>query len=212
MTTGTPKELPGRRTGSQSNHRGGSPRAGVALALAAALAAGCAPHVPLQTPAQPAVVVAPPPAPAAPTRQERELLTQLAESGLYDIEVSRLAAARATNPRVRAYAQALASNRLQSWQQLAGLMRVRGMPVPTSLAGGAATKLQRLAAVPPSRDFDAAYVRVVGVEDHAETIALLERTRLETRDAPLAAWIDRSLPVMRSDMQAANRLVAELAG
>lgn len=211
MTTGTPKELLGPRTGSQSNHHGGSSRAALALALATALAAGCAPHVPLQAPAQPAVVVAPP-APALPTAQERELLARLAESGLYDIEVSRLAAARATNPRVRAYAQALASNRLQSWQQLAGLMRMRGMPVPTSLAGAAATKLQRLAAVPPSRDFDAAYVRVVGVEDHAETIALLERTRLETRDAPLAAWIDRSLPMLRSDMQAANRLVAELAG
>lgn len=211
MTTGTATELLGPRTGSQSNHRGGCSRAGLALALAAALAAGCAPHVPLQEPAQPAVVVAPP-APAPMTAQERELLARLAENGLYDIEVSRLAAARATSPRVRAYAQALASNRLQSWQQLAGLMRMRGMSVPTSLAGAAATKLQRLAAVPPSRDFDAAYVRVVGVEDHAETIALLERTRLETRDAPLAAWIDRSLPVLRSDMQAANRLVAELAG
>lgn len=182
--------------------------AALLLALAAALAAGCAP---LQPPVQPAVVVAPP-APAPLTAQERELLSQLAASSLYDIEVSRLAAARATSPRVRSYAQALAAHRVQSWQQLGALMRARGMHVPTRLEGAAATKLQRLAAVPPSAEFDAAYVRVVGIEDHAETVALLERARLDTRDAQLAAWIDRSLPVLRGDMQAARQLLAQPAG
>ncbi|MHB1123550.1 MAG: DUF4142 domain-containing protein [Ramlibacter sp.] len=178
------------------------------LALAGALAAGCAP---LQPPAQPAVVVAPP-APAPLTAQEREFLSQLAVRSLYDIEVSRLAAARATSPRVRSYAQGLAAHRVQSWQQLGALMRARGMHVPTRLEGAAATKLQRLAAVPPSAEFDAAYVRVVGIEDHAETVALLERARLDTRDPQLAAWIDRSLPVLRSDMQAARQLLALPAG
>lgn len=185
-----------------------SPSAGLLLALAAALAAGCAP---LQPPVQPAVVVVPP-APVPLTAQERELLSRLAASSLYDIEVSRLAAARATSPRVRSYAQALAAHRVQSWQQLGALMRGRGMHVPTRLEGAAATKLQRLAAVPPSAEFDAAYVRVVGIEDHAETVALLERARFDTRDPQLAAWIDRSLPVLRGDMQAARQLLAQAAG
>lgn len=187
---------------------GSSSAARLALALAAALAAGCAP---LQPPVQPAVVLVPP-APAPVTAQEAERLSQLAASSLYDIEVSRLAAARATSPRVRAYAQALAAHRVRSWQQLGALMRARGMHVPTRLEGAAATKLQRLAAVPPSADFDLAYVRVVGIEDQAETVALLERTRLETRDPQLAAWIDRLLPVLRSDMQAARQLLAQPAG
>lgn len=211
MTKGKPL---GRGTGSQSNHPGGSLLAGLVPGLVAVLAAGCAPPVSLQSPppqAQPAVV-APPPAAAPATAQEVALLAQLAESSLYDIEVSRLAAARAISPRVRSYAQALAAHRVQSWQQLGALMRSRGISVPTRLEGAAAAKLQRLAAVPPSADFDAAYVRVVGVEDHAETIALLERTRLETRDAHLAAWIDRSLPVLRGDMQAARELLARPAG
>lgn len=184
---------------------------GLVLALAAALVAGCAPLLPPVQPVQPAVVVAPP-APAPATGEERAFLSRLAERSLYDIEVSRLAAARATSPQVRSYAQSLAAHRVQSWQQLGALMRARGIHVPTRLEGAAATKLQRLAAVPPSADFDAAYVRVVGVEDHAETIALLERTRLETRDPQLAAWIDRSLPVLRSDMQAARHLLAQPAG
>lgn len=209
MIKGQPQEPPGRCTGRPSKDRNGTVPAGVVLALAAL--AGCAPLPPAVAPA--VVVVAPPaPAPAPMTAQERELLGQLAESSLYDIEVSRLAAARAISQRVRSYAQALAAHRVLSWQQLGGLMRSRGISVPTRLEGAAAAKLQRLAAVPPSADFDAAYVRVVGVEDHAETIALLERTRLQTRDPQLAAWIDRSLPVLRSDMQAARELLARPAG
>ncbi len=194
----------------------GSSWTGRLVALAAALAAGCAPSLPLppappvQPPAQPAVVVVPPPAPATP--QELELLSQLAASSLYDIEVSRLAAARASSAPVRSYAQALAAHRVQAWQQLGGLMRLRGMAVPTQPDAAAAAKLQRLRAVPPSADFDAAYVRVVGIEDHAETIALLERTRLETPDPRLAAWIDRWLPVLRNDMRTARRLLAPPGG
>lgn len=182
--------------------------AGLLLVLAGALAAGCAP---LQAPVQPAVVVAPP-APAPVAAAERELLSQLAASSLYEIEVSRLAAARATSPRVRSYARGLAAHRVQSWQQLGALMRARGMQVPTRPEGAAAAKLQRLAAVPPSAEFDAAYLRVVGIEDPAETVALLERARLDTRDPQLVAWIDRSLPVLRGDMQAARQLLAHPAG
>jgi putative membrane protein len=174
------------------------------LGLAAALvAAGCAP---MQGPAvQPAVVSAAP-------GSEPAFLSQLAVNGLYELEVSRLAVQRATSPRVRALAQTVASHRTQSRQQLVALMRARGVAVPAQLPRDKAGKLQRLQALRPSHDFDAAYVRVVGVEDHETTIALLERARRNTRDAALASWIDRTLPVMRKDLQAAQQVAGQIAG
>ena len=173
------------------------------LAAAAVLAAGCAP---LKGPAtQPAVVSAVP-------ASQPELLSQLSVNGLYEIEVSRLAVHRATSPRVRALAQTVASHRAQSRQQLTALMRARGVPVPAQLPRDKAGKLQRLQALRPSADFDAAYVRVVGVEDHEATITLLERARRDTRDAALASWIDRTLPVLRRDLQAAQQVAGQIAG
>jgi putative membrane protein len=170
---------------------------------AAVVAAGCAP---MQGPAvQPAVVSAAP-------RGEPALLSQLAVNGLYELEVSRLAVNRATSPRVRTLAQTVASHRAQSRQQLVALMRSRGVPVPAQLPRDKAGKLQRLQALRPSHDFDAAYVRVVGVEDHEATIALLERARGQTRDAALASWIDRTLPVMRKDLQSAQQVAGQIAG
>ncbi|HWI81826.1 DUF4142 domain-containing protein [Ramlibacter sp.] len=165
---------------------------------AGAFVAGCAPMP--EQPVPHAVVASQPPS------SERSVMARVAAAGLYDIEVSRLAASRATSPRVRSFAQAVVDHRRQSREQLAALMRARGIAVPGQLAADKATKLRRLAALKPSPDFDAAYVRVVGIEDQAAHIALLERTRRATRDGELALWIDRTLPVLRRDLQSAQQL------
>jgi putative membrane protein len=172
------------------------------VACAAALA-GCAP---MHTAPAPAAAVS-----AAPGN-EPAFMSHIAANHLYEIEVSRLAEARATSPRVRSLARTLASHRAHARQQLALLMRAHGMVVPVRLAPDKASKLHRLEALRPSPDFDAAYVRVVGLEDHEQGIALLERARRETRDPALIAWIDRTLPVMRRDLQAAQQVAARSAG
>lgn len=172
----------------------------IAAALVATLA-GCAPMA-----SPPA---APPPLSAAPGH-ERAFLSQLAANQLYEVEVSRLAVSRATDARVRSLAKTLASHRARARQELAALMRAQGMPVPTQLAADQASKLQRLQSLRPSLEFDSAYVRVVGLEDHEQGIALLERARRQTRDPALASWIERTLPVMRRDLQAAQQVAGAL--
>jgi putative membrane protein len=139
-------------------------------------------------------------------------MSRVAEDNLYEIEVSRLAAQRASSPRVRSLAQALGAHRLAARRQLAALMRSRGLPVAAHLAPDKAGKLQRLQALPRSAQFDAAYVRVVGLEDDEQGIALLERARRETRDQALAAWIDRTLPVLRRDLQASRQVAGATGG
>ena len=179
----------------------GAVRAGCALSLL--VLAACAP-LPSAPPARPPVSAAP--------GQEPAFMSRIAADDLYEIEVSRLAAQRASNPRVRSLAQTLGAHRLAARRQLAALMRSRGVPVATQLAPDKAGKLQRLQGLPRSAEFDAAYVRVVGLEDDEQGIALLERARRETRDAALAAWIDRTLPVLRRDLQAARQVAGALAG
>jgi len=183
------------------------------LLAAAAVTAALAACAPVQQPPPATAAFPPPPAPIRATPgAERALLTQVAVNSLYEIEVSRLASARATSPRVRSLAQTLASHREHASHQLTTVMRSRGVPVPTRLSPDKEKKLQRLEALRPSYDFDVAYVWVVAVEDHETAIALLERARRDTRDATLAAWIDQTLPVMRQDLQAARHMAGLLAG
>jgi putative membrane protein len=176
------------------------------IALLAGFSAACAP------------VGGPPPAPVrhaivatTPTAAERAFMTRVAANWLYEMEVSRLAAARATNPRVRSYAQALAGEHQRAHAELVALMQAKGVPVPAGLAADKATKLHRLSALRPSADFDLGYVRVLGVEDHAAAIALFERAQRESRDRDLRAWIDRMLPVLRGRLAAAQKLTGTLS-
>ena len=130
----------------------------------------------------------------------------------YEVEVSRLAASRAMSPGVRSYAQMVANHDAQAGNDLAALMRAKGVQPPAGLAADKVTKLDRLAALKPSVDFDRGYVRVVGVEEHMERIALFDQAQRDVRDRDLRAWIDRTLPVLRSDLGAAQALIGTLAG
>jgi putative membrane protein len=190
-----------------------SSRACLPLALAvAALTSGCETLPGMRTgmgasPASRAVV--------APTRlsaAEREFAIKAATQGFYEVEVSRLAAERAVNSGVRAYAQMMVNHHTQANNELIALMSVKGVAPPKGLAADKKTKLHRLASLPPSAAFDSGYVRVVGIEDHRTNIAVFERAKRETRDRDLLAWIDRTLFTLRNHLAAAQSLAGTLEG
>ncbi|HSH90308.1 MAG TPA: DUF4142 domain-containing protein [Ramlibacter sp.] len=176
------------------------------VAAAAALVAGCSSvHLP-PVASRPATVVV---APLA--ESERAFLTRVAAKSMYEVEVSRLAATRATDPRVRAYAQMLVSRHEQANGELIALMSAKGVPPPAGLTAKNATKLHRLASLPASPEFDKGYVRVVGIEDHAAIISQFEKVRATARDRDLKAWIDRTLPMLRSQLAVAQTLASTIA-
>lgn len=142
---------------------------------------------------------------------ERDFVIDAADKGMYEIEVSRLAAQRAMHPGVRAYAQMMVSQHARAKRELVALMRARGVVPPQDLARDKASKLRRLAGLPPSAAFDHGYVRVVGVEDHTASIEQFERARRQAKDRDLQAWIDRTLAMLRSHRAAAQDLLATLA-
>jgi putative membrane protein len=187
--------------------------------LAALLAAGCS-SVPLEDGRHTAtmggpVAVAPThaaPAPEQLTLAERTFMSQAVSRAMYETEVSRLAAERAMDPRVRSYAQALAAHNARVINELGAMMRAKGVPRPAGLAADKATKLHRLAALRPSPNFDLGYSRVVGVEDHQASIALYERARRYAMNRDLKAWIDKTLPVLRNQLAAAQALTGQLSG
>jgi putative membrane protein len=182
------------------------------LGLAAAVGAGCASSIDLRTgmgasPGTPAVQAANPL-----SEFERDFAIRVAGQGFYEVEVSRLAVERAVNSGVRAYAQMMVSHHTQANNELVALMSAKGVAPPKGLAADKRDRLNRLAALPPSAAFDNGYVRVVGIEDHRTNIAVFERARRESRDRDLLAWIDRTLPALRSHLAAAQSLAGTLDG
>lgn len=146
------------------------------------------------------------------TTVERDFITRVAAKGMYEVEVSKMAADKAMSPGVRDFARTMVTHHTQMNNEVVALMSARGIAPPKGLAADKATKLHRLASLPRSEAFDNGYIRVVGVEDHRNAIAMLEKARHDVRDRELRAFIDRSLTTMRMHLQMAQGVVASLAG
>jgi putative membrane protein len=182
-----------------------------ALALTGLLLAACASVPPsdmrMGAAAAPAVVMGKPF-----TSVERDFAAKVAAKGMYEVEVSRLAAERALNPRVRNYAQAMVMQHTQANNELVSLMSAHGVAPPKGLAADKATKLHRLASLPRSDAFDNGYIRVVGIEDRRAAIGMFEKARRDVRDADLRAWIERTLVLMRNQLASAETIAGTLQG
>lgn len=184
------------------------------IALAAALLAGCStvslsPTAPSAASPPPAIAVAP----VSPlTVAEKTFMVKAINKTLYELEVSRLAAQRASDARVRAYAEGMVTRQTQFTDELVRLMAEKGVAPPRGLPPEKATKLHKLASLPPSAAFDQGYVRVIGIEDHQANIQMLEKGRKIALDRDLRAFIDRALPTLRRQLSVAQDLAGSLAG
>lgn len=146
------------------------------------------------------------------TTVERDFVIKVAAKGMYEVEVSKLATDKATIPAVRDFARTMVLHHTQMNNEIVGLMSAHGIAPSKGLAADKATKLHRLASLPRSDAFDNGYIRVVGVEDHRNAIAMFEKARKDVRDRELRAFIDRSLATMRMHLQMAQGVLAGLSG
>jgi putative membrane protein len=188
-----------------------SKNAAIALLGAASLLAGCAGLPPGMgmgaAPTRPADVQA-----APLSTVERAFVMEAVAKGMYEVEVSRLAAERGLNADVRSFAQTMVRHHSQSNNELVAIIIARGLTPPASLSADRVTKLHRLAALPRSDAFDNGYVRVVGIEDHREAIATFEAARRDVRDPQLRDWIDRTLGTLRNHLGMAQSLASSMNG
>jgi putative membrane protein len=73
------------------------------------------------------------------------------------------------------------------------------------LPRGKYARLGRLASATDD-EFDRMYIGLVGIEDHQADIALFERASREASDPELRAWAGKTLPTLRSHLEAARSL------
>lgn len=180
------------------------------VALGALFLAGCAslPSLDMGMGAGPARAVVATPF----TSVERDFVTKTAAKGMYEVEVSRLAAERALNPNVRSFAEMMVRDHTRMNNELVAMMAARNIAPPRGLAPDKTTKLHKLAALPRSEGFDNGYLRVVGLEDHRAAIASFEKMKREVKDRELREWIDRTLVALRNHLSAAQGIAGTLAG
>lgn len=137
------------------------------------------------------------------TSMEKMFLVNAAGSGMYEIEVAKVAGAKARQPAVKAYADMLVRDHTASLAELKQLASREGVTLPGDMPQDKRAKIQRLS---KEKEFDRQFLKQVGLEDHRIDIALFESASHNAKDADIKAFATQTLPSLREHRAQAEKL------
>jgi putative membrane protein len=138
---------------------------------------------------------------------ETEFLEQAAQNGHAEVESSKLAQTKATDPKVKSFARQMVTDHTKAGDELKALAATRNLEVPDGPSMLQKAKMQFLSAS-DGASFDRRYVSE-GVEAHEETVELFEKGALKARDKQVKAFIAKTLPTLKHHLVMARELQSQ---
>jgi putative membrane protein len=138
------------------------------------------------------------------SRGDHRFFKKAAMLGEKEVALSRIAAERAVNPQVRAFASEMVRAHTTANTELAGLMKHRGVMIDT---GDQATEQRELAKKwngKKADGFDEDYLEAM-IDCHEDTIDVLENG-VDSKDTDVAAYAAQLLPAVKAHLAQAERL------
>jgi putative membrane protein len=143
-------------------------------------------------------------------RADTAFIKQAAENNHAEIESSRLAVQKASDPTVKAFAQQMVADHGKTGQELAALASAKGVELPDGPSLMQKAKLKLLDAS-DGADFDRRYSETMGLAAHRDTIALFQKASTGARDADVKAFAAKTLPGLQHHLEMAQKLPAAKA-
>jgi putative membrane protein len=132
---------------------------------------------------------------------------QAAQGGLAEVELGRLASQRASNAKVRDFAEKMVADHGKANRDLQEAARRAGIALPNQMGDDGRDTMEDLAALQGS-EFDRAYVDHM-VEAHEKTVEML-RPQAAERKTEIDRWAANALPTVESHLDHARALDREL--
>jgi putative membrane protein len=142
---------------------------------------------------------------------DEAFLKQAAENGHTEVEGSQLALKKATNGKVKAFAQKMVDDHTKANQELVALASAKGVKVPAEPSMMQKGKLKLLGTA-DGASFDEKYADQIGVQAHEETVALFQKAADGAKDADVKAWATKTLPKLKMHLDMARTLKSEVGG
>jgi putative membrane protein len=141
--------------------------------------------------------------PRVPTPDE-EFVAGTASSALVEIELARVAAARATRAELREWARAAATEQARVYEELKALAAQKKYALPSELTPEQKGQLAALGRLTGAALDDAYAAAAAG--SRAEALAAFDKVAGAWGDPDVKAWATRALPTLRQRLAAARRL------
>lgn len=149
-----------------------------------------------------------PKAPASSTQLnaiDRAFINDAAQAGIGNIQLGQLALQRATDSRVKQFAQAEIEEQTQVKNDLTRIAPPLGVTPPTTPAPRFQAALARLSQL-SGEDFDQAYMDEGGINAHLENAATFQREAAFGENPALIALVNKGLPIIQRHFSTASTL------
>ena len=130
---------------------------------------------------------------------DRDFVEKMARLSLEETNISRVAAERTSNPRVKAFAEAMAEDHAMMAKELSFIASDKGVVLPAKdLIGDKWLKRD-------AKSFDVDYLKKM-VSDHEDAVKLFQKEARDGHDPELVAFARKHLPALQRHLQAASDL------
>ena len=134
-------------------------------------------------------------------------MKKAAESGLAEVEASKIASTKAANTQVKGFATQMVDDHTKANDELKALAASKDVKLPAEPGMADKAKIKLL----DGRDgtsFDKHYADSWGVKAHEDTVRLFEKEAKDGKDADVKAWAEKTLPALRHHLEMAKDLKA----
>ena len=127
---------------------------------------------------------------------DKEFMTKVAQGGLMEVKLGELAAKKAQNPEVKAFAEQMVKDHGQANEELKSLANEKNFKLPTEITEDQQETYDELAKL-SGKEFDEKYVETM-LEDHEEDVELFEDQAEESEDAQVKSFAEKTGKIIKS--------------
>ena len=134
---------------------------------------------------------------------DTNFVEKAAKSGMEEVDISKVAVERASNPQVKEFAQMMVADHSGANTELTSLASTKGVTLPMDKTN--VEKWSQRSA----KDFDQEYIAKM-VKDHDDAVSLFEKEAKNGDDADLKAFAAKTLPTLQAHYAKAKEIKAAL--
>jgi len=137
------------------------------------------------------------------SKSDQEFLSKAAGGGLYEVEAGKLAQQKGSTESVKSFGAMLVKDHGAANDELKALASRKGAQLPTTVPADKQKKLEKISS---AKNFDAEFMKEVGVDDHKTDIALFEKASKGADDPDVKAFAAKTLPTLKAHKDHAEGL------
>jgi len=147
--------------------------------------------------------------PSGASKSDRRFIEKAAQNANTEVEVARLASARATDSALKAFAQQLVTDHEAANAELATLASRKGVTLPS--ADRETERYDALTKKKVGTEFDEAFAKQMA-GDHEDAVSLYEKAAKKSDDPEIATFASKYLPKLEEHRRTAVTLQKALKG